>query len=233
MSINDEDCRRLMSLIAHELRSPGAVVSGYLRLLAKNTAPGLSEPERKMIDEANKSTGRLMHIAQELSDLAELTSGDAMKGGQPVPIFTLCGEVVQAAAESGGDVSFSVGDSDKDACIEGHAARLRQALGLLVSVMGRERGGGPLAITGGVARNGAAQAVLLFGDPSTSDLSASLEGHHAFDRWRGGTGLSLPIAHRIVEAHRGTIHGVASGPRGGCVVSLPLCGISSGQRAEG
>jgi len=66
----DEDCRRLMSLVAHELRSPGAVVAGYLRLLAKNTAPGLTEPERKMIDEANKSCGRLLHIAQELSELA-------------------------------------------------------------------------------------------------------------------------------------------------------------------
>jgi hypothetical protein len=48
MRIPDDNCRRLMSLVAHELRSPGAVVAGYLRLLAKNTAPGLTDPERRM-----------------------------------------------------------------------------------------------------------------------------------------------------------------------------------------
>src|SRR5262245_49854179 len=101
MSIVDQDCRRLMSLVSHELRSPGAVVAGYLRLLAKNTAPGLTEPERKMIEEANKSCGRLLHIASELSQLAELSGDDPVSPWQPIPIFTLCGEVVRAAADAG------------------------------------------------------------------------------------------------------------------------------------
>ena len=130
----DEDCQRLMSLVAHELRSPGAVVAGYLRLLAKNTAPALTEPERKMIDEANKSCGRLLHIAQELSELAELSGEDPVRTWLPVPIFTMCGEVVQSAADAGGAVSFSTHDRDKEACVEGHAGRLRQALGLMISV---------------------------------------------------------------------------------------------------
>jgi signal transduction histidine kinase len=234
MSVNDEDYRRLMSLVAHELRSPGAVVAGYLRLLQKNTAPGLSEPERKMIDEANKSCGRLMHIAQQLSELAELTSGDSIRGAQPVRIFELCEDVARSAAESGTAVSFSMarrredGDRSSEACVDGHAGRLRQALALLVTVMGRERGASALNVTGGVSGAGPdSRAVLIFGDSIEGDLNAVAGSDHPFDRWRGGSGLSLLIAYRIVEAHRGGIRGVA-GARGSCIVELPLMGSHQG-----
>src|SRR5215831_3778657 len=227
MSIPDQNCRRLMSLVAHELRSPGAVVAGYLRLLAKNTAPGLTEPERKMIEEANKSCGRLLHIASELSDLAELSGEDAVRPLQPVPIFALCGEVVQAAADAGGAVSFSMDDRDKGACVEGHLGRLRQAIGLLVSVISRERGATAMTVTGAVSHNSEPRALVVFGEPAdAADLSAVAGfSTSTFDRWRGGTGLSLPIACRIIEAHRGAVLALAAGSRAACEVSLPLVGV--------
>ncbi len=152
-------------------------MTGYLRLLAKNTAPGLTEPERKMIDEANKSCGRLLHIAQELSELAELSGEDPVRTWLPVPIFTLCGEVVQTAADAGGAVSFSMDDRDKAACVEGHAGRLRQALGLLISVIGRERGTTAMTVTGAISRTSESRAVLVFGEPAdAADLNAVVGG---------------------------------------------------------
>jgi signal transduction histidine kinase len=226
MNIPDQNCRRLMSLVAHELRSPGAVVAGYLRLLARNTAPGLTEPERKMIEEANKSCGRLLHIASELSDLAELSGEDAVRQWQPVPIFALCGEVVQAAADAGGAVSFSMDDRDKGACVEGHVGRLRQAIGLLVTVIGRERGATAMTVTGAVSHNSESRAFVVFGEPAdAADLSALVgSSTGTFDRWRGGTGLSLPIACRIIEAHRGAVWALPAGSRAACALSLPLAG---------
>jgi signal transduction histidine kinase len=203
-------------------------VTGYLRLLAKNTAPGLTEPERKMIDEANKSCGRLLHIAQELSELAELSGEDPVRAWLPVPIFTVCGEAVQIAADAGGAVSFSMDDRDKAACVEGHAGRLRQALGLLISVIGRERGTNAMTVTGAISRTSESRAVLVFGEPAdAADLNAVVGGGDAvFDRWRGGTGLSLPIACRIIEAHRGALWALPGGSRGACAVALPLVASS-------
>ena len=213
-----------MSLVAHELRSPGAVVAGYLRLLARNTAPGLSEPERKMIDEANKACGRLLYIAQELSELAELAGEDSARGRAPVPIFTLCGEVVQSAAAAGAAVSFAMGEDGKSACVEGHAARLRQALGLLVAVIGRERGTTAMTVTGAISQAAPSRALLVFGAAAdAADLNAVVSGSSAaFDPWRGGTGLSLPIACRIIEAHRGSLWALPGGSRGACALALPL-----------
>ena len=224
MSISDQDCRRLMSLVAHELRSPGAVVTGYLRLLARNTGPGLNEQERKMIDEANKSCGRLLHIAHELSELAELSSEEGVPGAQPLPIFTLCREVVQSSSDAGVAVSFALDEEDKEACVEGHAARLRQAFGMLVNATSRERGAVAMTVTGAVSRASGPRAVLVFGETAdAADMNAVVgSSGNAFDRWRGGTGLSLPIAYRIIESHRGALWGLPDGSRGACAVSLPL-----------
>jgi signal transduction histidine kinase len=42
-----------------------------------------------------------------------------------------------------------------------------------------------------------------------------------FDEQRGGLGLALPIARRVIERHRGRIWSPAGG-RAAAIVSLPL-----------
>src|SRR5437868_895974 len=118
MSI-DDDCRRLLSLLAHEMRSPGAVVAGYLRILKGPSTSELPAREQKMIEEANRSCARLMHIVQELSDFGELSNNGELPRA-PLPIFTLCEEVVTAAAEEGSDVSFVMDDDDRETMVQGN-----------------------------------------------------------------------------------------------------------------
>ena len=71
MPYNDADCHELLSLVAHEIRSPAAVVAGYLRLLLKSPAESerqrreseqQGEPERKIPDGAR-------NIIEEASNL--------------------------------------------------------------------------------------------------------------------------------------------------------------------
>src|SRR3954471_13485355 len=123
MSI-DDDCRRLLSLLAHEMRSPGAVVAGYLRMLKGPSTSEMPGREQKMIEEANRSCGRLLHIVQELSDLGELSSNGDLKLA-PVSVFAVAEEVVSAATDEGSDVTFIVDDADRDVMVEGHEARLK------------------------------------------------------------------------------------------------------------
>jgi signal transduction histidine kinase len=215
----DDDCRRLMALLAHEMRSPGAVVGGYLRMLKSGTE--LPPREQKMIEEANRSCGRLMHILQELSDLGELESQELNYA--PLPIFTLCDDVVQAVSHEGADVSFVCDDSDRDAMIDGHEARLKQAVSSLIASLVRERGSSPIEARGFVSRDSTPTALIAFGDPGAVASPGDVLKHQQqpFDRWRGGMGLSLPIAHRIVQAHRGDLWGLP-GSRATCALSLPL-----------
>jgi signal transduction histidine kinase len=216
----DEDCRRLMALLAHEMRSPGAVVSGYLRML-RSSSPELPAREQKMIDEANRSCGRLMHIVQELSDLGELENQELKR--EPLSIFTLCDEVVQSASDDGADVTFVCDDTDREAKIDGHEARLRQAVSSLIASLVRERGTAPVEARGFVARTSAPTVLIAFGEPGTMMSATDVLKHQQlpFDRWRGGMGLVLPIAHRIVLAHQGSLWSLP-GSRATCALSLPL-----------
>jgi len=216
----DDDCRRLMALLAHEMRSPGAVVAGYLRML-KTSGVDLPAREQKMIEEANRSCGRLMHIVQELSDLGELETQELSRA--PLAIFTLCDDVVQTVSHEGADVSFVCDDADREAVIEGHEARLKQAVSSLIASLVRERGSAPIEARGFVSRASAPTALIAFGDPGAVASAADVLKHQQepFDRWRGGMGLSLPIAHRIVQAHRGVLWALP-GSRATCALSLPL-----------
>jgi signal transduction histidine kinase len=137
----------LISLIAHEVRSPAAVVAGYLRLLLKGTAQNAPGPERNspeaerhMIEEANRSCGRLLGLVQQLGELAILEESDAFRSPAHVYIFLLCEEVVRAAALEGGAATFSCADVDRRSIVGGDADRLKQALAALVAVVLRERG---------------------------------------------------------------------------------------------
>ena len=65
----------LLSLAVHEFRTPASVVGGYLRMLQKDQDPPMSERQRQMIEEAEKSCARLVAIVAELSDIGKLDSG--------------------------------------------------------------------------------------------------------------------------------------------------------------
>jgi signal transduction histidine kinase len=218
----DDDCRRLLALLTHELRSPGAVVTGYLRMLKGPSTSEMPSREQKMIEEANRSCARLMHIIQELSDFREL-AGNYELSRMQVPIFPLCEEVVTSAAEEGSDVSFVVDDADRDVIVDGSDVRLKQVLAALLSSTMRERGNGPVEARAFAYRNGGPPvALVVFGEPGVAQSAGDvLKDQAPFDCWRGGMGLALPIAHQIIEAHHGSLWAV-SGSRATCALSLPL-----------
>src|SRR5438552_16861949 len=107
----DEDCRRLLSLIAHEMRSPGAVVSGYLRMLKGPSSSDMPGREQKMIEEANRSCGRLLHIVQELTDFGESSVPNPEMKLAPLPIFALCDDIVQETCGEGAHVKCVCDDA--------------------------------------------------------------------------------------------------------------------------
>ena len=65
---------RTLSLAVHELRTPVTVVAGYLRMLLREQAGPLSDKQRKMLEEADRSCGRLGALVAEMSELGKLES---------------------------------------------------------------------------------------------------------------------------------------------------------------
>jgi len=221
---------KLMSLAVHELRTPISVVGGYLRLLQHPNAESLTDHQRKMIEEAERSCARLATVIGELSDIAKLDSGLLPLSSHPVDVFALVGEVaghVHEADDRG--VRLDVRGDTGRAVVTGDAGRLRAAFDAIFRAILREKAG-PCTVVAErrrAAADGTASATVLVADEM--DVQAVYDSPAGvFDEKRGGLGLALPLARRIIEHHGGRIwsptpRSSEDDPRarGSAVISLP------------
>jgi signal transduction histidine kinase len=218
----------LISLAVHELRTPASVVGGYLRMLQRDADP-LSERQQKMVDEAAKSCARIVDLIAELSDVGKLDSGSATITKRPLDFFALVQEVAEGMheAEDRG-VRLELRGPATGAPISGDPGRLGSAITAIFRAILREQPPGQTIIAERrlVVDTPPHSAALVVAEErsvrSAYDAPAAL-----FDERRGGLGLMLPIARRVVEAHGGRLWSPASGDRdsagkGAAIVVVPL-----------
>jgi two-component system cell cycle sensor histidine kinase PleC len=202
-------------------------VSGYIKMLLKEQGGPIAERQRKMLEEAEKSCGRIASLLEEMSELGKLESHQIEISRRP---FDLSGLVVELASRmhEGSDrgVRLEVRGADRRLQVVGDRERLARALGSLLHSSLRERGEpGVIVAQCTIANGGAPAAVIAISDEaSVRDLSDAAADGRAFDEWaQGGLGLALPLARRIVEAHGGALwRGKGDGPRNGAAVRIPL-----------
>lgn len=223
----------LISLAVHEFRTPASVVGGYLRMLQKDQDPPMSERQRRMIDEAEKSCARLVAIVAELSDIGKLDSGVAKFASQPFELFSLIAQVAELVQEGNDrDVHLELSGSPNGVNMTGDPARLRAAFDAIFRAILREKPG-PLTVAADcrlVATDGRPQALLIVADEGSVQDAYDREPG-PFDDQRGGLGLALPLARRVIEGHGGAIWspstitaaGDGSDPlaRGSVLISFP------------
>ena len=216
---------RALSLAVHELRTPVTVVSGYLRMLLREQGGPISDKQRKMLEEAERSCGRISALVAEMSELGKLESGDAAVARQPFDFAALVAELASGMHE-GRDrgVELDVRGADRPLEVVGDRARLGAAVGALLHAALRERGEAGTVVAQ-CARHDAdgSWALLAIGDgPDVAALLAA-EPASGFDEWRGGLGLALPVARRVVAAHGGSIWSAPGDrPRAGAAMRIPL-----------
>src|SRR6476620_8381787 len=85
---------KVLSLAVHEFRTPMTVVAGYIRMILKERAGPLSEDQRKLLQEAEKSCGRLSGLIAEMSDLANLEAGTTQVTKAPLEIRAVLKEAI-------------------------------------------------------------------------------------------------------------------------------------------
>jgi signal transduction histidine kinase len=239
-SSTTESYLQLLGLAVHEFRTPASVVGGYLRMLQRDAAGELNDRQRKMIDEAEKSCARLVTLIAEMSDVAKLDSGVIALARQPVDIFALVSEVAEQVQEARDrEVRLEVRGDNEAANVNGDATRLRAAFDAIFRAILREKGG-PCVVVAERRRethNGKGAAVVVVSDAAT--VQAAYERDRGvFDDKRGGMGLALPLARRVIEGHGGRISAPAPVPapdapsqdslaadpvsRGSAIITLPL-----------
>jgi signal transduction histidine kinase len=217
---------QLVSLAVHEFRTPASVVGGYLRMLQRDTDPPLSERQRRMVDEAEKSCARLVAIVSELSDIGKLDSGAIALARQPIDLFSLIGEVAELVHEgSDREVRLQVRGPQTGAPMTGDVTRLRAAFDAIFRSILREKPGPATVVAERrlEVRAGASVAIVIVADEASVQVAYEREAG-PFDDRRGGLGLALPLARRVIESHGGHVRAPADEAlgRGSAIVSLPL-----------
>ena len=199
---------RAMSLAVHELRTPVTVVSGYLRMLLREQGGPVTDKQRKMLEEAERSCSRIAALVAEMSDLGKLEGGEFALARQPFDLPALVAELASGMHE-GEDrgVQLQLRGTDHSVMVTGDRARLGAAIKALMHSALRERGEPGVIVVdcSTITDTTPNWAVLAVGDESVIGAltTAARTTPPAFDEWRGGLGVALPVARRFIEAHGG------------------------------
>jgi signal transduction histidine kinase len=225
----DPQWPRLLSLAVHEFRTPMTVVAGYIRMLLKDRAGPLSDQQRRLLEEAEKSCSRLSALLTEMSELGALEKGTAPFNRSAVDLRLLLRESITGLPElPDRDVAIDITTEDGPAPLQGDPVRLRAAFTALLHGLRRELVVSPRLLIRESTRRDDGRVVsrVAIGDEEQIGAlqSASADSLVAFDEWRGGCGMSLAIARRVIEAHGGALWSLPNAARTAAVVMMPLEG---------
>jgi signal transduction histidine kinase len=221
------DWPRFLSLAVHEFRTPVTVVAGYIRMLLKERAGPLEANQRRLLEEAEKSCGRISLLISEMSEVGQLLDGRQSLSTETSDLSSVLREVAANAPENTDQGRVVVTGADEPLLVSADGSRLRRVVESVVSALRREIIDGSDLVISAASRpkNDARVAWIAFGTPPVADAlhEASADNLGPFDEWRGGCGLALPLARLIVEMHHGRLLALTGErQKAGGVLELPL-----------
>ena len=220
---------QLFSLAVHEFRTPVSVVGGYLRMLQRDTETPLTERHRKMVTEAEKSCARLVGLIGELNEIAKLEDPAVALPQEVFDLFAVLSEVANETHEADDrGVQLKVRGATSGAPLKGDLVRMHAALGALLRAALREQPDKAVVVADCLVKDGevprTATIVIAKDDQLTTAAAATPA---PFDEKRGGLGLALPIARRVIQRHGGRIWSPPAekpgyGSKSSTVIALPI-----------
>jgi signal transduction histidine kinase len=219
--------RQMTADIAHDLRTPLTVISGYLESLRDQVLKPTPERFATLYDE----TQILQRLVEDLHTLSLADAGELPLQRRPTDPLQLLAHVAETYGHAAEQAGVRLGTRAAGPLPEVNVdyERMSRALGNLVSnALRYTPPGGTICLSAGVA----AGRLMLSVEDTGSGIAAEhlpniFERFYRADASRqqqtGGSGLGLAIVRSIIEAHGGTI-GVASQLSKGTTftVGLPL-----------
>ena len=221
--VSDTELGRLLQLAGHELRSPLGAVSGYIRMVIKGQLGPVSESQERILKEAERSAGRLKTVLDEMSLLARIDRGEEPFKPADVELGALIEEAIADLPEQPDRPVTVELQRNGPVHVRADRAGLKRAISAVCFALRRELidtdrlivkiqpGDGEVTI--GIAGDDVVDSLLARGEADLAPFDEPL---------RGGCGLKLPIAQRIIERHHGLIRSAGPDSKASALVRLPL-----------
>lgn len=223
----EETRRRLLSDLAHELRTPIATLSAYLDGLEDGVAVWDGATRSVLADQV----ARLARLARDIDDVSRAEEGRVPLELAPVGIGQLIDAAVLAHAESFSSMEINLTVAPgPDVSVTGDRVRLLQVLAnVLDNARRHTQPRGSVTLAWSRDHDGVAITISDDGDGiPTEQLSHVFErfyrGDSARDREHQGSGIGLTLSKGIVEAHGGEMSVESAGAGFGTAfrIRLPL-----------
>jgi signal transduction histidine kinase len=208
--------RRLLSDIAHELRTPVATLDAYLEALED----GVTVLEPRTVEVLRTQVLRLTRLAEDLAAVTHAESGDlSLRTAPTAPADLVAGAVASAAeryAAAGVALTDDVAPGLPDLVVD--SERMAQVLGnLLENALRHTPAGSAVHVAAGATYQGVILSVSDRGDGIAAEhlphvFERFYRADDARDRTHGGSGIGLAITRALVEAHGGTVAAWSEGP---------------------
>jgi signal transduction histidine kinase len=205
--------KNFVTLVTHQLRSPLASIRHSFGAIKEGFVGDVTDTQKELMEKATRRLDELMQLINDWLDISRIDSGQISEQFEPVtltPVLSEVMELVKPLAEAG-KVNLDLKLSQDLPTVNGHREGLKQAFTNLVSNgITYNRKGGTVTVA---TREQDDNLVIEISDTgigiSKDDLPFIFEEFFRVKTKEtshiGGTGLGLPIAKRIIEAHNGRI----------------------------
>lgn len=228
---NEESRRQLFADIAHELRTPLAVIRSTVQALGD----GVYKPSAAHVETVMRRVDMLTQLINDIRDLSLAEVGQLRLERTGVSVSALLGAVRERHAPLAAEreLTLEIANTAGDAVLQVDRTRIDQALdNLLRNALTHTPGGGSITIGASLTTDEQGDDLVSLEVIDTGPGFGPDELPRVFDRFyradssrsraHGGTGLGLAIVRGIAQAHGGeaVARNNANGP--GATVGLRL-----------
>lgn len=237
LGVAEDTRRQMLADLAHEIRTPVAVLEAYMEALED----GVRHLDTETIDILRDQTRRLARFSSDVRALsaAENLATHVEANWQSAASLVATSVAAFAPRFQSKGVSLTTDVASDLPALWADAERLGQVLdNLLDNALRHTDPGGQVIVTAARAGRGVTIAVADSGDGVAPEQLPRLFDRFyrtdtARDRQHGGAGIGLSIAKALVEAHGGHIEAHSQGPGTGCTVTLTVPADTSSRHAVG
>lgn len=203
----DELKSEFVSVVSHELKTPVALIKGYVSTLRRDDVQWDHEVMQNSLEVIEEEADRLTHLIEDLLDASRLQAGGMQLKRADVSLHQLANRLAERFQVQTGKHEILIDIPEDLPVVMADETRIEQVLSNLISNAIKYAPEGKIRISG---REQPEEVIICVQDEGPGIAPGDLP--HIFDRFyrametsrkTKGAGLGLYLARAIVEAHNG------------------------------